>query len=960
MPPAGDAAFDADGLRENLDVRASNEKRRDAERAAKAEHAAKLAALCADVRDGRLGMAEFARVAREAGMPAADVAAALRDRQNARVDLAAVSRGDAAAVARGFAEADAAADAPAPTRADELAASGGEMAQALDAKAEGVELLRRGDVAEAERAFGRAAALGEGAEAALASAGSGEAAVRGAADLVVAARLNESLCQLKLEQWADAAATCSGVLARQPQSAKALYRRAQARRRLGHDADARDDLRKAARAAPKDHEIRRALADAEAALAPPAPAPPPPAADAADAPSAADPAARTYCFLDVSIDGEPGTSRLSFELFDDLVPRTAANFRALCNGVEVGGRTLRYAGAPFHRLVKGFVLQGGDVAAGDGSGAESSYGGTFADESLAPAHGRPGVLSMANCGPDTNGSQFFVTLNPAPQLDGRHVAFGRLLSGMAALREIERLPVDAADRPRRAVLIVASGELDPADAVADGADEVDEGSGAAAGDDARAGGGLDMGGEAMVVAAARGDVRMVAELVRHGVPVDAYGSSAVVDTAAAQPGKAIECTALHCAARVADAALVGALLAHGAAPSLEDSAGRTPLMLAAEVGAAPCVRLLLDAKAPPGHCSSDGRGAVHLAASRGAAECLALLLAADNTLATAAAGGGGGNAGVTPLHLAAAADRPACVAALLAAGAQPASLAAGALSAVHLAAGNGALGALAALLGARADADARGGDGGRTPLLSACEGGQAEAVAALLAARADPAAADAHGSAALHWAAKGAAARPRGDDAASRIVAALLAAGADAAARTRDGSTALHVACEAAAPRCAALLLDKGADADAPNVNGLRPLHAASAAGSAECAALLLDARADAGAAFTIRGKHALSADKESDTKTALYLCAERGHADVARLLLGRGADADAPAVMTTPHATTRTSALWAARRGGHDAVAELLVAAGAVERATLDQPDASADGTNDGIARSLPGLSEP
>ena len=84
--------------------------------------------------------------------------------------------------------------------------------------------------------------------------------------------------------------------------------------------------------------------------------------------------------------------------------------------------------------------------------------------------------------------------------------------------------------------------------------------------------------------------------------------------------------------------------------------------------------------------------------------------------------------------------------------------------------------------------------------------------------------------------------------------------------------------------------------------------------------------------------------------KAALYLCAERG----------RGGGADAPAVMTTPHATTRTSALWAARRGGHDAVAELLVAAGAVERATLDQPDASADDTNDGIARSLPGLSEP
>ena len=305
MPPAGDAAFDADGLRENLDVRASNEKRRDAERAAKPSIAAsspRSAPTCATAGSAWPNL-RASRARR--GCPRRTSPPRCATGRMRAPTSPAISRGDAAAVARGFAEADAAADAPAPTRADELAASGGEMAQALDAKAEGVELLRRGDVAEAERAFGRAAALGEGAEAALASAGSGEAAVRGAADLVVAARLGEARVPAQARAVGRRRRHVLGRARSAAAVGEGLYRRAQARRRLGLDADARDDLRKAARAAPKDHEIRRALADAEGSVGAAGAAPPPPAADAPDAPSAADPAARTYCFLDVSIDGEP-------------------------------------------------------------------------------------------------------------------------------------------------------------------------------------------------------------------------------------------------------------------------------------------------------------------------------------------------------------------------------------------------------------------------------------------------------------------------------------------------------------------------------------------------------------------------------------------------------------------------------------------------------------------------------
>lgn len=117
------------------------------------------------------------------------------------------------------------------------------------------------------------------------------------------------------------------------------------------------------------------------------------------------------------------------------------------------GKPLHYKGSSFHRVIKRFMLQGGDFTAGNGSGGESIYGAKFEDENFVKKHDRPFLLSMANAGPGTNGSQFFITTVATPHLDGKHVVFGEVLAGKSTIRKIEEMKCDNTDKPGKPVVI---------------------------------------------------------------------------------------------------------------------------------------------------------------------------------------------------------------------------------------------------------------------------------------------------------------------------------------------------------------------------------------------------------------------------------------------------------------------------------------------------------------------------
>jgi peptidylprolyl isomerase len=163
---------------------------------------------------------------------------------------------------------------------------------------------------------------------------------------------------------------------------------------------------------------------------------------------------RPVVFFDLTLDGR-ALGRVEMELFSDVAPKCAENFRALCTGergMGTSGKPLHFKGSRFHRIIPGFMCQGGDFTRGNGTGGESVYGNKFADENFILKHSAAGLLSMANAGPNTNGSQFFITLAATAWLDNKHTVFGRVSKGREVVKQMEKFG-SAEGKPSGSIVI---------------------------------------------------------------------------------------------------------------------------------------------------------------------------------------------------------------------------------------------------------------------------------------------------------------------------------------------------------------------------------------------------------------------------------------------------------------------------------------------------------------------------
>lgn len=293
--------------------------------------------------------------------------------------------------------------------------------------------------------------------------------------LYITCKLNTAQACIGASRHSEAVTHATEALKKDADNLKGLYRRGLARNHLGLSEEALEDLYRLQELDPENKAAKVEIAKAKKAIQ-----------DAKKKTKAVygnffsklsvyddkeapiipgSGASNPKVFFDITIGGKY-VGRLVMVLFADVVPKTAQNFLSLCTGEKGTGNAgvpLHYKGCTFHRVIRGFMIQGGDFTRGDGTGGESIYGNKFADENFKVKHTEAGLLSMANAGPNTNGSQFFITSGPTPHLDGKHVVFGKVIAGFDdVFKVIENAPTGPQDRPREDCVIANCGVYDDA------------------------------------------------------------------------------------------------------------------------------------------------------------------------------------------------------------------------------------------------------------------------------------------------------------------------------------------------------------------------------------------------------------------------------------------------------------------------------------------------------------------
>jgi len=286
----------------------------------------------------------------------------------------------------------------------------------------------------------------------------------------IASLSNACACYLSLKKWDKVISKCAEVLQVDKRNAKAYFRRASAHYELQEFYKAKQDILQATKLAPSDKQVKNMQDQIFKSIENEKNKEKKLFAGVFDKGKGSiykevnvpvfHSGPNPKVFFDIQI-GDNKEGRIVFELFADRVPKTAENFRSLCTGEKGTGKRakLHYKDVIFHRVIKNFMIQCGDIDHKDGFGGESIYGEKFNDENFEYKHDREGLLSMANSGKNTNGSQFFITCKATPHLDGKHVVFGKVIEGLDLVKKIENTETGENDKPVNTVRIVDCGEI---------------------------------------------------------------------------------------------------------------------------------------------------------------------------------------------------------------------------------------------------------------------------------------------------------------------------------------------------------------------------------------------------------------------------------------------------------------------------------------------------------------------